>query len=384
MNIITIWWWHWNSAVLSYLFNINNTTNKDINIQTIVSMSDDWRTTWALMKAINSELWIHLPPPWDVRRCLYTLSKSKHKSVIISNFETKINLDISFSNITLLEIVKSLDNEEFTEFFKKHFREYLSFKLPLEKEKLKWHKFWNILIATLSYNLWSYKKTIKKLHKILNVKWTIIPVTTDKAFIEAVLEDWSILKSQDHISNIPDYNSKIKSLQLADNSKNARCDKRIKTALREADLIIITPWDLYTSICSNWIWNFAKYIENSKAKLVIVLNSSNKWWEMQDYSIMDILEVLEKYLSRKVDYIIWNNTYPEFSEEELYRFKNSRDIKWWDFLILDSNTKSKIKAKFWKDIKIYDEDLIDKSTLFKYWDKLEDILNKIIESIKNV
>ena len=76
-NITTIWGWNWQSNLLDWLFlNLKD----ELNISSIVSMSDDGRTTWELMKAFNDELWFHLPPPWDLRRCLFSLSNSQYRN----------------------------------------------------------------------------------------------------------------------------------------------------------------------------------------------------------------------------------------------------------------------------------------------------------------
>jgi 2-phospho-L-lactate transferase/gluconeogenesis factor (CofD/UPF0052 family) len=40
------------------------------------------------------------------------------------------------------------------------------------------------------------------MHKLLEVRANVIPVTTDKAYIQAKLKDGSIIESQDNISNV--------------------------------------------------------------------------------------------------------------------------------------------------------------------------------------
>ena len=51
MKITTIWWGNWQSNLLDWL---NKKFGDKIEISSIVSMSDDWRTTWELMKAFNN------------------------------------------------------------------------------------------------------------------------------------------------------------------------------------------------------------------------------------------------------------------------------------------------------------------------------------------
>jgi hypothetical protein len=61
-------------------------------------------------------------------------------------------------------------------------------------------------MATLYYKFGDYNKMIEFMSFLLDVKANIIPVTTDKAFIKATLQNSQIIETQDHISNYPDYN----------------------------------------------------------------------------------------------------------------------------------------------------------------------------------
>ncbi len=77
--------------------------------------------------------------------------------------------------------------------------------LPIESS-LEGHKFGNILMGTLFYHFdQDYNKMVEFMHEFLLVGGNVIPVTTDKAFIQATLSDGTIIERQDHISNIPDY-----------------------------------------------------------------------------------------------------------------------------------------------------------------------------------
>jgi len=75
-KIVTIGWWNGQSNLLDAFYRY---LDKDIEISSIVSMSDDWRTTWKLMKEFEKQLNLHLPPPRDLRRCLFMMSDSKKR-----------------------------------------------------------------------------------------------------------------------------------------------------------------------------------------------------------------------------------------------------------------------------------------------------------------
>ena len=272
-NILTIWWWNWHSAVLNSLYN-NLNWDENFNISAIVSMSDDGRTTGVLMREMKSQLDTHLPPPWDLRRCLFSLSNSKYRNNFSELFEKVLDFDWNISDYSIFEILNKLNiSENFIDNLSKF--NFLNYRLNLNSP-IKWHKFWNLLMANIYYNLdKDYNKMMEIMHSILEVNWNVIPVTTDPAFIQAELTDWSIIETQDKISNVADYNSPIKNIDLMENSKEAKLNKNIEQTVKKADYILIWPWDLYTSINSNFIIDdFQELIQNSKAKIIFILKLS--------------------------------------------------------------------------------------------------------------
>jgi len=62
-------------------------------------MSDDGRTTGALMRKFQEELGLHLPPPGDLRRCLFMMSNSSRKNEFQQYLETVIEQDIRISEL---------------------------------------------------------------------------------------------------------------------------------------------------------------------------------------------------------------------------------------------------------------------------------------------
>ena len=98
IKITTIWWWNGQSIILSAF---NKYLPQEFEISSIVSMSDDWRTTWRLIRDFDNSFWIHLPPPWDLRRCFYTSSKSKYIYFFKHLLE---NIFVSNKNISDLTI----------------------------------------------------------------------------------------------------------------------------------------------------------------------------------------------------------------------------------------------------------------------------------------
>ena len=103
-RVVTIGWGNWHSNMLAW---IHKTFEKRISLSSIVSMSDDWRTTWRLMRFFKSDLSLHFPPPWDLRRCLYFLSNSEFSQEFQRYFEEIIPIDKKIAECSLWEIAKN-------------------------------------------------------------------------------------------------------------------------------------------------------------------------------------------------------------------------------------------------------------------------------------
>ena len=394
-NITTIWGWNWQSNLLDWLFlNLKD----ELNISSIVSMSDDGRTTWELMKAFNDELWFHLPPPWDLRRCLFSLSNSQYRNYFKLIFEYVFLNEEKIWYFNILELFKQAnkellffwrawiykpDLEEFIfdrwnlyNFLKSKFDNYFKFKLSL-KNRIKWHKLWNILMANLYYNFWDYDKMIDFMHKLLEVSWKVIPVTTKKAYIRAILWNWEVIESQDRISNVANYNSGSADLELMDCSLWATHNSDVHNAIINADFIVIWPGDLFTSIISNFIIGWVKEsIKESNAKIIYIWNSTNKWWETTWLTQLDFVNKIERFLWKRINYFVLNNKKLELSDSDLKEFKNDISVKWWDYLFLSSWEKDELIRR---KIEVIESNLLSKDSFYKHSQKkLVDALKKII------
>ena len=108
VKITTIWWWNGQSNLLDWF--LREFWNK-VEISSIVSMSDDGRTTWELMRAFDNQLWLHLPPPGDLRRCLFSLSSSEFKDYFSLIFEYVFLNEENIKEFTIFDLFKQVNKE---------------------------------------------------------------------------------------------------------------------------------------------------------------------------------------------------------------------------------------------------------------------------------
>ena len=191
------------------------------------------------------------------------------------------------------------------------------------------------------------------------------------------MEDGQEIIWQDNISNVANYHSPINKLQFVQSIKMVNIYPKVKESLEKSEYLIISPWDLYTStVCNLIIWSVKKLIKKSKAKIIYIANTTNKWWENKWLGIMDFVYVIEKYLWKKIDYLVVNNEKLLLSKEEELRLKTNISVKWGSYIFLDFLDKKKLEAR---GTKVIESKLLDRKSLYKHNSiKLAQIMLNII------
>jgi uncharacterized cofD-like protein len=216
------------------------------------------------------------------------------------------------------------------------------------------------------------------MHNLLDVRGKVIPVTTKKARIRAILWNGDIIESQDRISNVAEYSAWIADLELSDCSTGASHDTQVHESIVWADYILVWPWDLFTSIISNFIiWGVKESLLASNAKIIYIWNSTNKWGETMWLTQLDFINKIERFLWKRIDYFILNDKKPILSESEKIDFQNDISVKWWDFLFLSPGEKSELIRR---KIEVIEADLLDNHSFYKH--NKQKISNIILDIIK--
>lgn len=357
-KIVTIGGGNGHSTILGA---IADTFIEHIDLSAIVSMSDDGRTTGRLMRYFHDELGIHFPPPGDVRRCLYFLSGSAFREEFEFFFEKVIYEDVPIHSRTLGEIARSVEAYQFLadlDF------PYFDARLPIFGS-LDGHKFGNIFMGFLFHAFQdNYDAMVNFMHQFLKVHSRVIPVTTDAAFIQARLDDGTIIERQDNISNQVDYTGRIVELSLMPGSESAQHNEQISQALDGAEYILIAPGDIYTSTIANLIiGDMATLIAQSQAKIVYIANTTNKGGEARGYMLEDFISEIEKYLGRPIDILIANNFHPNLSCDEEEKFKNDISVKGGEYIFVSNALRESLEER---GVRVIEADLLDRKKLYKH------------------
>jgi len=228
------------------------------SISAIVAVSDSGRSSGVIRKVFK------ILPPGDLRKCLAALSD---------------------------------DWQEFNELFE--------YRFPKGSGFLTDHALGNIWIAALSKKYNSFEHAIKAIHRMLNVTGVVYPSTLDNVQIAAIYSDNSRKIGED---KIPIQGKEIKRIFFT--KKKIRPYQPAIKAISEADLIVIGPGSLYTSIIPNLLISKIKktIIANNRAVKVFVANISTERGETEKLSVPDHIEVIERHCGKKIfDYVLVNN-----------------------------------------------------------------------------
>ena len=231
---------------------------------------------------------------------------------------------------------------------------------------LKNHSMGNLILTALTKITGTEEEGINSACKILNVKGNVLPVTLEKSNLCAELENGEIVKGETNI-DIPKHNSNLKIKRLFLEPYAFAHEKAIK-AIKEADIIVLGPGDLYTSTIANLVVeNISNATNESKAKKVYVCNLMTKKGETNNFTITQHLNELIKYLGKDcLDYVIYNSKMPSQERLDKYKGEESQTVK------IDSENFKKFKAKF------IGENLISETSLVRH---NEEIIAKLILSL---
>ncbi len=174
---------------------------------------------------------------------------------------------------------------------------------------LKDHSFGNLFLLALTAVTGSEVSALKKAGELLKCKGKVLPVSTDHTKLCAILENGQVIEGETNI-DIPkhDGNIRIKNVYLKPQSF---IFGEAYDALKSADLIVIGPGDLYSSIIPNFLAEgFVDAIRERAGKLVYVMNLMTKWGETNGFAASDFAKEVLCYINQdKFDQII-SNTMP--------------------------------------------------------------------------
>ena len=188
-----------------------------------------------------------------------------------------------------------------------------------DRGELKGHSLGNLILLAACELAGDFSKAVEELNRLLAIRGRVLPVTTETVVLHGETVEGSFVKGELDIS---DNGSHMKRMWLEPGSAKPLPD--VVDAIPEADLIILGPGSLFTSILPNLlIEEVAEAIRQASAPKVYVANLMTQSKETEGMNIIAHLDWLTSVLGAMPDYIVVNQTPIPTDYLERYREKGA-------------------------------------------------------------
>jgi uncharacterized cofD-like protein len=177
---------------------------------------------------------------------------------------------------------------------------------------LEGHSFGNLFLVAMSEVTGNFEEAIHETSRVLNVRGTILPSTLEDVTLSARTQEDELVHGE---HNISERGTAIKELFLNPSSPEAHPDA--VRAILEADVVVIGPGSLYTSVLPNFlVEGIRKAVQATGALKIFVCNVATQHGETDGFSVGDHLEALEKHAGPGIVHAVVanNNIAPELPE----------------------------------------------------------------------
>lgn len=209
------------------------------NLTAIVTVGDDGGSSGRLRRELG------ILPPGDVRNCLVALAEKE-------------------------DLMEEL------------------FSYRFESGTLAGHSLGNLFLAGMAGRFGDFQKGIEHIGKVFALKGEVYPSTLSQVTLEAYFEDGRSINGETAIRTTP---GKIKYLRIS--PQNCKPLPGALKAIEEADLIVLGPGSLYTSVLPNvLVKGLRDKIAQVKAPCVYVCNIMTEPGETDNFTVEDHLRVI--------------------------------------------------------------------------------------------
>lgn len=193
---------------------------------------------------------------------------------------------------------------------------------------LKGQNFGNLLIAALTEIYQDFETAIEETAKVLNISGKVYPVTLDNVHLEGEFENGDKCIGESKIPIIAEReNLRIKKLRTF--PEKAVIFPKAKAAIEQADIVILGPGSLYTSLISNLVVEgVADALLKTKAKKYYVSNIMTEPGETGGYSIRDHVKAIRDHGGDIVDKVLINVNNPKAEVLERYESEDYSYIEY--------------------------------------------------------
>ena len=226
------------------------------NLTAIITVADDGGSSGRLRRELG------VLPPGDFRNCLVALSEAE--SLLTDLFQYRFD----------------------------------------QGNGLKGHSFGNLFIVAMSNVTHSFEQALTESSRVLAVHGRIVPATVANLSLSARLKEGVTIRGE---SRITERGGRIERLFI--DPPDAEAYAPAVEAIEQADVVVVGPGSLFTSILPNLlVQGISDAIRATAATKIYVCNVATEEGETDGYGVADHLDALEKHtFPRIVDYVVAND-----------------------------------------------------------------------------
>ncbi len=189
---------------------------------------------------------------------------------------------------------------------------------------LRGHSFGNLFLTALSHVTGDFAEAVRVSGEVLAIRGRIFPTTLANVSLEAVMTDGKIVLGETRIAKS---GKKIRRLSLR--PRYVRPLPDVLEAIRRANLILIGPGSLYTSILPNLLVSgVAEAIEKSSATRVYLANLMTQPGETDGFSLAEHVRVIYAHTRRKLfDWVVASNQSVSPEVARRYRRQGAEPVR---------------------------------------------------------
>jgi uncharacterized cofD-like protein len=173
-------------------------------------------------------------------------------------------------------------------------RDLLDFRFQLESS-LHGHSLGNLLLAALTTIGKDLELAIDEMSRLLHITGRVIPVALEHADLCAELDNGDVVIGESNIDLRGKSQPRIKRVYLA---PSVIASPKAAEAILEADVVVLGPGDLFTSIVPNLLaQGIPEALAQTRATRIYVCNLMTKLGETDDFKASDFVRQIVRYLN---------------------------------------------------------------------------------------
>ncbi|MCK5579658.1 MAG: YvcK family protein [Candidatus Omnitrophica bacterium] len=199
------------------------------------------------------------------------------------------------------------------------------FQFRFSKEsQLQGHNFGNLFLTAMMQLTGDFEKAVKESSRVLAIRGKVVPSTVSNVQLVAEYEDGSVMEGE---AEIPTTKTKIKRVYL--NPKDAPATGEALEAIEEADIIVLGPGSVFTSVIPNLVIDdIAKAISSSLAFKIYVCNVMTQQGETDGFSASDHVRAIVEHAGKDIlDACLINNAGVPLDAQGRYEVEDSFPVK---------------------------------------------------------